>query len=169
MDEAARCRRAARDAVADIEPAALRDALADAGVRVTTGDPVVEFDAKDGRVKGVQVDREGRLVPFSADAFVLATGGRVGKGIDSDRESVREPLFDCHVPHSNERYDWFADDAFGDHPFARFGVVTDDDLRPLDREGDAEFPNLRAAGAVEAALGPGPVPEGSTTAREVSE
>jgi len=40
------------------------------------------------------------------------------------------------------------DDAFGDHPFTRFGVETDDRLRPLDARGEPVFDNLRAAGAV---------------------
>ncbi|MFC4450282.1 glycerol-3-phosphate dehydrogenase subunit GlpB [Halorussus aquaticus] len=135
---------------------ALVSACRDAGVRFTTGNPVVDYETDGGAGSGtasdeiaaVRVERNGAAIPFHADQFVLATGGLVGKGIDSDREGVAEPIFDCHVPHSGDRYDWFADEAFGDHPFARFGVETDDDLRALDRGGDAEFSNLRAAGAV---------------------
>ncbi|WP_276301333.1 glycerol-3-phosphate dehydrogenase subunit GlpB [Halorussus lipolyticus] len=128
---------------------ALVSACRDAGVRFTTGNPVVDFeDGESGRIAAIRVDRNGAAIPFHADQFVLATGGLVGKGIDSDREGVSEPIFDCHVPHPSDRYDWFADDAFGNHPFVRFGVETDDDLRPLDREGEPEFPNLRAVGAV---------------------
>ncbi|WP_115864358.1 glycerol-3-phosphate dehydrogenase subunit GlpB [Halorussus litoreus] len=132
---------------------ALRRACREAGVRFTTGNPVVNYETtgngeQDGEIAAVRVDRNGATVPFHAAEFVLATGGLVGKGVDSDRESVREPIFDCHVPHPEDRYDWFADGAFGDHPFARFGVAVDDDLRPLDSAGDATFPNLRAAGAV---------------------
>jgi len=126
-----------------------RAACREAGVRFTTGNPVVDFEEDESTsVAAVRVDRNGAAIPFHAEQFVLATGGLVGKGVDSDREGVREPIFDCHVPHPSDRYDWFADEAFGDHPFARFGVKTDDDLRPLDREGEPEFANLRAAGAV---------------------
>ncbi|MFC4551275.1 MULTISPECIES: glycerol-3-phosphate dehydrogenase subunit GlpB [Halorussus] len=135
---------------------ALLSASREAGVRFTTGNPVVDYETADdregtdpdGRVAAVRVERNGAAIPFHADQFVLATGGLVGKGIDSDREGVAEPIFDCRVAHPSDRYDWFADDAFGDHPFARFGVDVDDDLRPLDSAGDAEFANLRAAGAV---------------------
>ncbi len=138
---------------------ALLSACREAGVRFTTGNPVVDYetggetnaggsDGTDERIAAVRVERNGATIPFHADQFVLATGGLVGKGIDSDRGGVEEPIFDCHVAHSADRYDWFADDAFGDHPFARFGVATNDDLRPLDRAGDEEFANLRAAGAV---------------------
>ncbi len=123
-------------------------ALDEAGVRRTTGNPVVEFDADDGRIRSVSTERNGRRVPFHAEEFVLATGGLVGKGIDSNRERVIEPVFGCHVPHPDDRYEWFDDEAFGDHPFARFGLTVDDDLRPRDSDGTVEYDNLRAAGGV---------------------
>jgi glycerol-3-phosphate dehydrogenase subunit B len=123
-------------------------ALEDAGVRVATGNPAVGYEADGDRLTAVRVDHNGRTTPFRADQFVLATGGLVGKGLDSDREAVREPLFDCHVPHPEDRTDWAALDPFGDHAFARFGVPTDGDLRPVDESGAPEVPNLRAAGSV---------------------
>ncbi|WP_415381878.1 glycerol-3-phosphate dehydrogenase subunit GlpB [Halosimplex sp. TS25] len=118
-----------------------------AGVSMETGNPVVDYDGV-GRIEEVVVERNGARIPFAADEFVLATGGLVGKGIGSDREGVREPIFDCHVPHAADRYEWFDGDAFGDHDFARFGVRTDGTLRPLDADGSVEFENLRAAGSV---------------------
>jgi glycerol-3-phosphate dehydrogenase subunit B len=126
----------------------LFDALDEAGVRISSGNKAVGYETDDGEVSAVVVDRKGREVPYHGEAFVLATGGLVGKGIDSSREGVREPLFDCYVPHPDDRYDWFVDDAFGDHPFARFGVVPDDRLRPTRADGHAEFENLFAAGGV---------------------
>ncbi|RXK51935.1 glycerol-3-phosphate dehydrogenase subunit GlpB [Halorientalis pallida] len=128
----------------------LYDALDAEGVRIETGNPVVGYEAgADGdRVEAVAVDRSGATVPYAAEQFVLATGGLVGKGIDSDREGVEEPVFDCHVGHPPDRYDWFDDRAFGDHRFARFGVDPDRELRPRNGRGAVEFDNLRAAGAV---------------------
>lgn len=128
----------------------LFDALEELGVRVTTGVPVVGYEATtDGeRIEHVLVDRNGQRVPHRAGSYVLATGGLVGKGIVSSRERVSEPIFDCYVAHPTDRYDWFDDDAFGDHPFARFGLTVDRELRPRTAEGEPEFANLRAAGAV---------------------
>jgi glycerol-3-phosphate dehydrogenase subunit B len=129
----------------------LFDAMDEAGVRISAGNPVVGYERVEGdsdRVASVTVDRNGQRVQLHADEFVLATGGLVGKGIDSDREGVSEPVFDCHVPHPSDRYDWWDGDAFGDHPFAAFGVVPDDQLRPTDADGRPEFANLRAAGGV---------------------
>ncbi|MDG5775458.1 glycerol-3-phosphate dehydrogenase subunit GlpB [Haloarculaceae archaeon H-GB2-1] len=126
----------------------LHDALADEGVRVEQGNPVVDFDATEDRVETVTVDRVGNRVPYAADQYVLATGGLVGGGVEADREQVSEPVFDCHVPHPADRYEWFEDDAFGEHAFARFGVDVDAQLRPLAADGTTEYENLRAAGAV---------------------
>ena len=126
----------------------LIDALERAEIRLSTGNRAVGYETADGRLTAVTVDRRGQAVPYHADQVVLATGGLVGKGIDSDRETVVEPLFDCHVPHPEDRYEWSEVEAFGDHAFARFGVVPDDDLRPTDAGGDVHFPNLRAAGGV---------------------
>lgn len=126
---------------------ALFAALDDAGGRYETGNPVVDYDGTD-RVETVYVEKNGARIPQRADQYVLATGGLVGKGVESDRERVYEPIFDCHVDHATDRYDWFESDAFGDHAFARFGLATDDDLRPTDSDGAVEFENLRAAGSV---------------------
>ena len=127
----------------------LKDAVDEAGVRISAGNPVVGYAADDGEIQSVTVDSKGREVPYHADEFVLATGGLVGKGIDSDREEgVSEPIFDCHIPHPEDRYDWFDKQAFGDQPFAHFGVRVDETMRPLDADDAPEFDNLRAAGGV---------------------
>lgn len=124
-------------------------ALSDAGVHITTGVPVVGYESDGNHVSAVLVDHNShRPHPYYASQFVLATGGLVGKGIGSGREGVYEPIFDCFVPLPDDRYDWFLDDAFDDHPFARFGVVPDTELRPTDADGSPEFENLRAAGSV---------------------
>lgn len=122
-------------------------ALKEAGVRITTGNPVVDFEG-DERISAVIVERNGAPIPFHGEQFVLATGGLVGKGIDSDREGVHEPIFDCYVPAPEDRYDWSEEGAFDDHRFARFGVQVDDELRPLDSADEPEFENLRAVGGV---------------------
>ncbi|MDQ2049453.1 glycerol-3-phosphate dehydrogenase subunit GlpB [Natronolimnohabitans sp. A-GB9] len=130
----------------------LYGALEDAGVRVTSGVPVVDYETgangSDEHIDHVVVDRNGTEIPHRADQYVLATGGLVGKGVRSERDRVFEPIFDCHVPHTPDRYDWFVDDVFGDQPYARFGLAPDRELRPVDATDEPEFVNLRAAGAV---------------------
>jgi len=124
----------------------LFEALDAAGANFEAGNPVVGFEGED-HIEHVVVDRNGATVPYSADQYVLATGGLVSKGVESDRSGVTEPVFDCHVPHPEDRYDWFEDGVFDDHAFARFGVDVGPDLRPRDASGTVEYDNLRAAGA----------------------
>ncbi|WP_348608530.1 glycerol-3-phosphate dehydrogenase subunit GlpB [Halobaculum rarum] len=127
-------------------------ALDEAGVSMTTGMPVVDFESTGGadgdRIDRVLIDRNGARIPYSAEQYVLATGGLVGKGLDSDRERATEAVFGCHVPQPDDRTDWSAEGAFADHAFARFGVEPDGAMRPLDAEGVPEFENLRAGGGV---------------------
>jgi len=129
----------------------LYDALDAEGVRFVTGNPVVGYENRADnphRIDAVRVCHKGREVPYSAERFVLASGGFVGKGLDSDRQQVREPVFDCHIPQPEDRYDWFVDDAFGDHPYARFGILPNESMQPLGPDGEPEFENLYAAGSV---------------------
>ncbi|MFW5938231.1 MAG: glycerol-3-phosphate dehydrogenase subunit GlpB [Halanaeroarchaeum sp.] len=126
----------------------LRDALSEAGVPAATGVPVVDATVEGDRIETVIADRDGQPIPYRAEQYVLATGGLVGTGIESDRERVVEPVFGCHVPRPDDREAWTDPEPFGTHAFARFGLRTDDDLRPVDADGEPEFHNLRAAGAV---------------------
>jgi glycerol-3-phosphate dehydrogenase subunit B len=126
----------------------LREALTEAGVAVTTGTPIVAATTEDDCIETVTADRDGQAIPYRAEEYVLATGGLVGGGVESTRDAVFEPVFDCHVPHPHLRADWVEDAAFGEHDFARFGVRVDGDCHPLEAAGDPAFDNLRAAGSV---------------------
>ena len=126
---------------------ALYEAAEDAGVRITSGNPIVDFDSDGGRVEQVLMDRLGSEVAYEAQQYVLATGGPVGGGIESDRDVVEEPIFGLPVEHPEDRYEWFDDDVWGDHAYTEFGVDVDDDLRPVAGE-EVQFENLRAAGNV---------------------
>ncbi|NHN41080.1 glycerol-3-phosphate dehydrogenase subunit GlpB [Halorubellus sp. JP-L1] len=126
----------------------LRDALREAGVAVTTGVPIIDFDVDGDRIGTVYADRNGSRAPFEPRAVVLATGGLVGGGIDSERDAVYEPVFDCPVDHPADRYAWSDADPFGPHAFARFGVRIDADGRVLDDDGTPLYENVLAAGGV---------------------
>ena len=127
----------------------LKDAVDDAGIHISAGNPVIDYAADGDEIEAVIVDSKGREVPYHAEEYILATGGLVGKGIDSERDgTVEEPIFDCHIPHSDDRYDWFDEEAFGNQPFAHFGVRIDEGMRPLTADGEPEFTNLRAAGGI---------------------
>ncbi len=126
----------------------LLDMFQQAGGRVHHGAVAADAEARNKHIQHVTVDHHGRDVRYTADAYVLATGGLIGGGLRASRESVEEPLFGCAVPHPVERYAWFDERPFGPHAFARFGVRVDDTLRPLDERDTPAFENLFAAGSV---------------------
>ncbi|MEF8907080.1 MAG: glycerol-3-phosphate dehydrogenase subunit GlpB [Haloarculaceae archaeon] len=126
----------------------LQGALEAADVDLLTGHRVRGAETVDGDIAALTVETPDGERRMETEAVVLATGGLVGGGVEGGREAVREPVFGCHVPAPEDRSAWAAKAALGDHPFARFGVETDDGLRPLDRRGTPEFANLRAAGSV---------------------
>ena len=126
----------------------LRGALAEAGVDLLMEHRVTGAEVAGGEIAALTAETPDGERRVETEAAVLATGGLVGGGVDGGREAVREPVFGCHVPAPDDRSEWGAEAALGEHPFARFGVETDDRLRPLDRRGTPEFTNLRAAGAV---------------------
>jgi glycerol-3-phosphate dehydrogenase subunit B len=127
--------------------ALFRRGLRDAGVEVVQN-AVVDFDTDGTQITSVTLDRNSQRIPHAASSFVLATGGLVGTGLESNREDVREPVFDCHVPVPDDRSDWYVRDLYGEQPYARFGVSVDEQLRPQLADGGREFENLRAAGSV---------------------
>ena len=126
----------------------LRGALEAAGVDLLTEHRVTGAETVDGDIAALTAETPDGKQRVETEAAVLATGGLVGGGVEGGREAVREPAFGCHVAAPDDRSEWSAEAALGEHPFARFGVDTDGELRPLDARGDPEFGTLRAAGSV---------------------
>jgi glycerol-3-phosphate dehydrogenase subunit B len=137
----------------------LAAALSTAGVSVERGVSVTGVDRSGETVEALQVARSGdETLTREGSSFVLATGGVTAGGIESDRQGMREPIFDCDVSAPEERSEWVDRAFLGDHAAVRAGVAVDDDLRA---QADAEtvFENLYAAGRVVA--GPDVVAERS--------
>lgn len=93
---------------------------------------------------------------IQADAYILATGRWMGRGLPAAaplREQILNadlwmdgaPISDpdrAWIPHLLERQVW------QDHPYFRAGLATDSDLRPLDQNGAPLADNIFAAGRV---------------------
>ena len=109
---------------------------------------VQSFDSTGGVITAARAaDRT-----FRADAFVLATGHHIGGGLAGGR-LPSEPLLKLGVFHgkhsvtsmgSRLQHLQYIDPA----EELRSGVLTDQQLRPLDGEGRVAYGNLYAAGAV---------------------
>jgi glycerol-3-phosphate dehydrogenase subunit B len=95
----------------------------------------------------------GRMEPeqsIRAGAVVLATGRFMGGGLQADRHTVREPLFDLPVRQPEQRDHWHRE-SFLDrrgHPINRAGLETDERFRPLGPADQPAHPRLFAAGSI---------------------
>jgi glycerol-3-phosphate dehydrogenase subunit B len=109
---------------------------------------VESFDSENGRISSARAgDRT-----FRADAFILATGHHIGGGIRGGRMPA-EPLAGLGVFHDGHpasaggvrlRHLEYLDAAAE----MKSGLMTDQQLHPLNEEGVAPYANLYAAGAV---------------------
>ncbi|HEY81127.1 MAG TPA: glycerol-3-phosphate dehydrogenase subunit GlpB [Anaerolineae bacterium] len=117
--------------------------------RMDLGLTVTDFAVQDGAIAWVSSQASARPVKHRAERFLLATGGILGGGFDSDFTGrVQEVIFDLPVDAPQKRRDWFHPDflAPDGHPLFRGGLRVAADFRPVDRDGRAVFKNLWAAG-----------------------
>lgn len=127
---------------------ALEETLRTLGVHMLIGYDVYNprtFGTRIGEISIAMGKSEKRV---SGRAFVLATGGLVGKGIVGSYDTLREPIFDLPVSAPRKRTDWFRKKLFdpAGHPINRAGVVVDDHLRPVTKKGEPVYDNLLVCG-----------------------
>jgi glycerol-3-phosphate dehydrogenase subunit B len=85
-----------------------------------------------------------------ARAVILATGRFMGRGLESSRTRVREPLLDLYVAQPATRSDWHRVDLFDarGHALNRAGIETDEGFRACDARGAVVQPRLFAVGTM---------------------
>lgn len=101
-----------------------------------------------GKAVAVVTKDFGRQRTYRADEFILASGGFYGGGLTADQENVREVVFDLPVVAPATLEEWTNKKMFSDQkqPFAMIGLAVNDDLQPIDMEGDVIYPNVRVIG-----------------------
>lgn len=141
----------------------LERATAEAGVERITG-RAVALAVEGDRVLSVEVRGGPNEVTVEAGAFVMATGGLAGGGIEVGRSAV-EPLLGLSLeidgrplePPSSQfgvdRAELFAAHPAASHPICRAGVPVDESQRPV-RGGEPSHVNLFVAGAMLAGYDP---------------
>ena len=124
---------------------ALFDALEAADVTVESDVEVVGFESAEGTLDTLVLDGGKRR---RASAFVLATGDLSTGGLTAERRVIREPVFDCPVSHPETQATWAGSTFLDDHQFARAGLETDEQLRPVEDDGCPVYENLYAVGRI---------------------
>ena len=124
--------------------------LQKAGVRFYENTKVVRgvFDGK--KVTGVVVETSAREKVFPARKVILATGGFYSGGITmSDFDYPKEPIFDLPVFFPTGAENWSNENLFSDKPqgFSMTGILTNNNLNPVDENGRVLFDNLHVVGA----------------------
>jgi glycerol-3-phosphate dehydrogenase subunit B len=130
---------------------ALRAALMDAGVRVEAGMEAISFESEEKRVRWVETETAARPLKHRASHFLLATGGILGAGIDSDHTGrAWEVVFDLPLTTPQARSQWFRPEFLDPQgqPVFRGGVAINDEWRPVDGDGRVVYENVWAAGNV---------------------
>lgn len=128
---------------------ALRAALLDAGVRVEAGMEAIDFDAEDRRVRWVETETAARPLKHRASHFLLATGGILGGGIDSDHTGrAWEVVFDLPLTTPQARSQWFRPEFLDPRgqPVFQGGVPVNDEWQPVDADGRVVYENVWATG-----------------------
>jgi glycerol-3-phosphate dehydrogenase subunit B len=110
----------------------------------------VESGSGGNRLAWVETESSARPLRHRAGAFLLATGGILGGGFQSDPAGrVWETVFELPLSVPQGRGGWFHGEFLDrrGHPVFQGGVVVDESLRPL-RDGGPAYTNLYAAGGV---------------------
>lgn len=110
-----------------------------------------------GRVQWVETATSSRPMKNRAKAYLLATGGILGGGFDSDHTGkIWETVFGLPLTIPQKRYEWLRP-AFMDpagHPVFNGGVAVDGRMQPVDAAGKVIYDNLWAAGGALASVDP---------------
>jgi glycerol-3-phosphate dehydrogenase subunit B len=99
----------------------------------------------------------GRPLKHHAANFLLATGGILGGGFDSDMNGrVWEVILDLPLTVPQDRSDWFESRFLSEdgHPVFTGGVMVDDNFQPVANDGKLLYENLWAAGHMLAGADP---------------
>lgn len=128
---------------------ALRNRLRQLGVRIEINADVIGFHAEKDRVLWIESDASGRPLKHRAEKFLLATGGILGGGIDSDHTGkVWEVVLNLPLIAPRDRGEWFRARFFAPtgHPIFRAGVAVNREFQPVDGQGARVYANVWAAG-----------------------
>jgi glycerol-3-phosphate dehydrogenase subunit B len=130
---------------------ALRRHVERLGVQVEISMDIVSFHAQDGRVEWAETQTSSRPLKHHAQNFLLATGGILGGGINTDHTGrVWEVVFDLPLTTPQQRSEWFRScflDPAG-HSIFSGGVPVDPQFQPIGADGSLVYANLFAAGGL---------------------
>ncbi len=135
---------------------AFRRHLQSLGVRLTAGMEIIAAETiapngAPGAVRWVESATSSRPLKLRADNYLLATGGILGGGFNSDVNGrVWETIFNLPLTVPQNRADWFQASFLNPqgHPVFAGGVAVNQNFQPVAENGQPLYANLWAAGAL---------------------
>ena len=124
--------------------------LQNSGVKFFENCKVVRGVVEGKKISGVVVESVVREKIFRAKKIILSTGGFYSGGITMrDFDNPREPIFDLPVFFPTGAENWSNEQLFSDKPqgFSTTGILTNDNLNPVDEKGKILYDNLHIVGA----------------------
>jgi glycerol-3-phosphate dehydrogenase subunit B len=115
------------------------------GARIVENALVTGAETEKGRCRAFVVGEGDR---YRGRSFVLATGGVLGGGTETEPGKAREAVFGLPVRASSEVREWSRPEVFGAHAFARMGLCVNARLCPGNEDGEEIFSNVHAAGRI---------------------
>ena len=130
---------------------ALSHQLTKLGVRIEINQEAKGFHAENGKIVWVETATSSRPLKHRSRAFLLATGGILGAGFNTDHTGrVWEVVFDLPLTVPQRRSQWFRPlfmDPAG-HPVFQGGVTVNRQFQPIGDDGQPVYGNLWAAGGL---------------------
>lgn len=83
---------------------------------------------------------------YSADKFIISTGGVIGGGIASTPDKVYEKIFNIEIKSPASVEERSDKNVFGSHIFTKFGVNVNNKLQAIDSSGSPLYDNVFFAG-----------------------
>jgi glycerol-3-phosphate dehydrogenase subunit B len=119
------------------------------GGRVESNMAAIEFSTEGDNITWVATSTSARPLRHHARTYLLATGGFLGGGFNSDHTGRSwETLFNLPLSLPNSRGHWFRPEFLdpAGHPIFQGGVQVNQAWQPVDAHGNVIYGNLWAAG-----------------------
>lgn len=128
---------------------ALVRTLEQLGGRVESNMAAIEFGTESSNIAWVASATSARPLRHRAHAYLLATGGFLGGGFNSDHSGRSwETVFNLPLTLPTDRGHWFRPEFLdrAGHPIFQGGVQVNQAWQPVDAQGNVIYGNLWAAG-----------------------
>ncbi|MEG6584321.1 anaerobic glycerol-3-phosphate dehydrogenase subunit GlpB [Dendrosporobacter sp. 1207_IL3150] len=103
---------------------------------------------ENGKCIAVETKGLDRVRTYSAESYILATGGFYGGGLIAEPGRVVEPIFNLPVEAPDQQEKWSNEVLFSNQkqPFAQIGINVNSSMQPLNKEGEVVLKNVAVAG-----------------------